>query len=183
MDHFRALPGSRRPHRARRRHACPRPLAMEYDRILWLIERTSGLRSGASRTGGLETVPARSQVPVEERTQRLMVNRRASRGWTLGFNPAASTAWNYCMPGLPRKPTRPTWPTGLSPRTARPPRPDASEQPDQFRSLNASLLYCPSCRVATPTRERLLLVLPTGNLYEYLCQHCGTSTGSKTDNQ
>ncbi|HSV89987.1 MAG TPA: hypothetical protein VLH80_02765 [Nitrospiraceae bacterium] len=48
--------------------------------------------------------------------------------------------------------------------------------------MNASLLYCPSCRVATPTRERLLLVLPTGNLYEYLCQHCGASTGSKTDN-
>jgi hypothetical protein len=87
MDHFRAVLGSRWPHRARRRHACPRPLAMEYDRILWLIERTSGLRSGASRTGGLETVPARSQVPVEERTQRLMVNRRASRGRTFGMDP------------------------------------------------------------------------------------------------
>jgi len=35
--------------------------------------------------------------------------------------------------------------------------------------------------MATPTRERLLLVLSTGNLYEYLCMHCGTSTGSKTD--
>jgi hypothetical protein len=60
---------------------------MEYNRILWLIERTSGLRSGASRTGGLETVPARSQVPVEEWTQRLMVNRRAFRGRTLGIDP------------------------------------------------------------------------------------------------
>jgi hypothetical protein len=87
------------------------------------------------------------------------------------------------MSGFPRKPIAPTRPTGLSHRTARPPRPDASEQEDQFRSLNASLLYCPSCRVATPTRERLLLVLPTGNLYEYLCRHCGTSTGTKTDNQ
>ena len=75
MDHFRALPGSRRPHCPRRRHACPRPLAMEYDRILWLIERTSGLRSGTSWAGGLETVPAYSQVPVEERARRLMVNR------------------------------------------------------------------------------------------------------------
>jgi hypothetical protein len=56
---------------------------MEYDRILWLIERTSGLRSGASRTGGLETVPARSQVPVEERAEHLMVNGRASRGRAL----------------------------------------------------------------------------------------------------
>ncbi|MFM9906410.1 MAG: cytoplasmic protein [Nitrospirae bacterium] len=63
------------------------------------------------------------------------------------------------------------------------PRPSAPEQVDQFGSLNASLLYCPQCRVATPTRERLLLVLPTGNLYEYRCQHCGTSTGSKTANQ
>ncbi len=55
--------------------------------------------------------------------------------------------------------------------------------PDQYRSFQASLLYCPTCRRATPTRERLLLVLPTGNLYEYLCGECGTSTGSKTDRE
>ncbi|SPP64089.1 cytoplasmic protein [Nitrospira lenta] len=60
-------------------------------------------------------------------------------------------------------------------------RTNASKKADQFGALQASLLYCPHCRVATPTRERLLLVLPSGNLYEYLCQHCGTSTGSKTD--
>ncbi|RPH79383.1 MAG: cytoplasmic protein [Nitrospiraceae bacterium] len=72
--------------------------------------------------------------------------------------------------------------TNLSSKTVRASRP-APKQTDQFRSLNASLLYCPSCQMATPTRERLLLVLPTGNLYEYLCHHCGTSTGSKTDNE
>jgi len=60
---------------------------MEYDRILWFIERTSGLRSGASRAGGLETVPTRSQVSVEGRTQRLMVNRGASRDRNLGIYP------------------------------------------------------------------------------------------------
>lgn len=60
-------------------------------------------------------------------------------------------------------------------------RPAAS--PDQYRSLRASLLFCPTCRQATPTRERLLLVLPTGNLYEYLCVQCGTSTGSKTERE
>ena len=60
--------------------------------------------------------------------------------------------------------------------------PAAADQQEQFRSLNASLLYCPLCKVATPTRERLLLVLPSGNLYEYLCSQCGTSTGSKTEN-
>ncbi len=59
--------------------------------------------------------------------------------------------------------------------------PPAGQPEDQFQSLQASLLYCPKCRQATPTRERLLLVLPTGNLYEYLCAYCGTSTGSKTD--
>jgi hypothetical protein len=52
---------------------------------------------------------------------------------------------------------------------------------DQYGAFRASLLYCPKCRQATPTRERLLLVLPTGNLYEYLCMQCGSSTGSKTE--
>ena len=61
----------------------------------------------------------------------------------------------------------------------RPPVPQ--EDPRQFESLRASLLFCPKCQTATPARERLLLVLPTGSLYEYLCAHCGTSTGSKTD--
>ncbi len=59
-----------------------------------------------------------------------------------------------------------------------------TRQPDpkaHYGAFQASLLYCPRCAQATPTRERLLLVLPTGNLYEYLCQYCGTSTGSKTD--
>ena len=32
-------------------------------------------------------------------------------------------------------------------------------------------------------RERLLLVLPQGNLYEYRCAHCGTSTGTRTDQE
>lgn len=53
----------------------------------------------------------------------------------------------------------------------------------QYSSFRASLLFCPTCRQATPTRERLLLVLPSGNLYEYLCTQCGTSTGSKTDRE
>ncbi|MBA5875812.1 MAG: cytoplasmic protein [Nitrospira sp. CR1.2] len=56
-----------------------------------------------------------------------------------------------------------------------------TRQTDQYDSFNASLLYCGHCRQATPTRQRLLLVLPTGNLYEYLCAQCGTSTGSKTE--
>jgi hypothetical protein len=54
-------------------------------------------------------------------------------------------------------------------------------QQEQFRSFQASALYCPKCREATPVKERLLLVLPDGNLFEYRCARCGTSTGSKTE--
>ena len=86
MDHFRALPGSRRPYRGRRRHACPRPLAMEYDRILWLVEWTGGLRSGASGKDGVETIPAHYQVLIEERIQHLMVKRRTPRSRILSFD-------------------------------------------------------------------------------------------------
>lgn len=50
----------------------------------------------------------------------------------------------------------------------------------QFDELRASLLYCNRCARAMPVSERLLLVLPDGDLYEYLCQGCGESLGSKT---
>jgi hypothetical protein len=32
-----------------------------------------------------------------------------------------------------------------------------------------------------PVRERLLLVLPDGELYDYTCQGCNSSVGSKTE--
>jgi len=71
---------------------------------------------------------------------------------------------------------------GPSPRGMRPSPNAPQTDPDaQFRALNASLLFCPSCKEATPARERLLLVLPSGNKYEYVCSYCGTSTGEKTD--
>ncbi len=66
----------------------------------------------------------------------------------------------------------------------RPMNPRKPPQPQpQFSSFRASSLYCPQCRQATPARERLLLVLPNGNLYEYYCARCGTSTGSKTEKE
>ena len=37
-------------------------------------------------------------------------------------------------------------------------------------------------RRATESRKRLLLVLPDGNKYDYLCAVCGTAVGGKTDN-
>jgi hypothetical protein len=53
-------------------------------------------------------------------------------------------------------------------------------RPKQFEDFNASELYCPRCRRAMPVRSRLLLVLPDGELHEYLCRACATSLGTKT---
>jgi hypothetical protein len=50
----------------------------------------------------------------------------------------------------------------------------------QFGAFTASELYCPKCRRSQPVRERLLLVLPAGELYEYLCVVCATSLGTRT---
>jgi hypothetical protein len=51
--------------------------------------------------------------------------------------------------------------------------------PADFQELQASVLMCPRCRTAQPVRERLLLVLPDGDLFEYLCTRCGTPAGSR----
>jgi hypothetical protein len=53
---------------------------------------------------------------------------------------------------------------------------------DSFEEFEASSLFCPRCRRATRTRKHLLLVLPTGNKYDYHCAECGTAVGGKTDN-
>jgi DNA-directed RNA polymerase subunit RPC12/RpoP len=52
-------------------------------------------------------------------------------------------------------------------------------QKRQFESLNAVELFCPKCGRSMPVRERLLLVLPEGDKYEYLCVRCGTSVGDR----
>ena len=51
--------------------------------------------------------------------------------------------------------------------------------PQQFGAFTASELYCPKCKSSQPVRERLLLVLPSGELHEYLCSHCATSLGER----
>jgi len=53
--------------------------------------------------------------------------------------------------------------------------------PRQYDALEASELFCPTCRSAQPVRRHLLLVLPTGNKYEYRCAVCGTPVGGKDD--
>lgn len=50
----------------------------------------------------------------------------------------------------------------------------------QFGEFTASELYCPNCRKSQPVREKLLLVLPTGELHDFLCVGCGSSLGKRT---
>jgi len=58
------------------------------------------------------------------------------------------------------------------PRRAPPP-------PGSFDDFQASVLFCAKCRAPRPVRERLLLVVPDGELYDYLCSGCGSSVGSR----
>ncbi|HDL07620.1 MAG TPA: cytoplasmic protein [Desulfobacteraceae bacterium] len=52
---------------------------------------------------------------------------------------------------------------------------------EMYKDFDATQLYCSRCKKAVPIRKRLLLILPEGEKYEYLCQHCSESVGSKID--
>ena len=75
------------------------------------------------------------------------------------------------------------WPTGTNPYT----RPNEQggdgrgKKADAFDQFEASLLYCPKCKEAVPVRKRLLLILPEGDKYEYLCTTCSSELGSKIE--
>ncbi|HXN06614.1 MAG TPA: cytoplasmic protein [Nitrospiria bacterium] len=74
-------------------------------------------------------------------------------------------------------------PGGMIPPGYRPapkPRPTEGQRGD-FDQMQASLLFCNKCQRPMPVRERLLLVLPDGNLFEYRCQRCGNSVGERTE--
>lgn len=60
-------------------------------------------------------------------------------------------------------------------------RPSQPPQNRNFDQLQASLLHCPKCKKAVQVRERLLLVLPDGQLFEYRCVYCATSIGERTE--
>ncbi len=49
----------------------------------------------------------------------------------------------------------------------------------QFENFTASSLYCEKCKTAMPVRERLFLVLPDRELYDYLCTGCASSVGQR----
>ncbi len=52
---------------------------------------------------------------------------------------------------------------------------------NSFEQLEATLLFCPRCRVAVPVRKRLLLILPEGNKFEYVCRQCASVCGEKIE--
>jgi hypothetical protein len=71
------------------------------------------------------------------------------------------------------------WPPKPAPGGVKPvKRPEPNSNFDQFQ---ASLLHCPKCKRAVPVRERLLLVLPDGQLFEYRCVQCGSAIGERTE--
>lgn len=49
----------------------------------------------------------------------------------------------------------------------------------QFEDLQATYLYCNHCGGSMPVREKLLLILPDGYLFEYYCLNCGKVVGDK----
>ena len=49
----------------------------------------------------------------------------------------------------------------------------------QFENFTASSLYCEKCKASMPVRERLLLILPDKEVYDYLCTGCASSVGSR----
>lgn len=69
------------------------------------------------------------------------------------------------------------------PRDPRSPaqRASSSHRQADYDQFEASELFCPRCRRSQPVRQHLLLVLPTGNKYEYRCAVCATSVGARED--
>ena len=49
----------------------------------------------------------------------------------------------------------------------------------QFENLTASSLYCDKCKTAMPVRQRLLLILPDKEIFDYLCTGCASSVGQR----
>jgi hypothetical protein len=53
------------------------------------------------------------------------------------------------------------------------------QRQQQFENFTASSLYCQKCKAAMPVRERLLLVLPDRDIFDYLCTGCASSVGQR----
>jgi hypothetical protein len=54
---------------------------------------------------------------------------------------------------------------------------------ENYQDFDATELFCPCCKKAVPVRKRLLLILSSGEKYDYSCVFCGTSVGDKLVSQ
>lgn len=52
---------------------------------------------------------------------------------------------------------------------------------ETFRQFEAVYLYCPHCKASKPVEKRLLLVLPDGEKYDYICKDCRNPIGGKLE--
>jgi len=48
-----------------------------------------------------------------------------------------------------------------------------------FEDLEASQLFCSTCKRAMPVRKRLFLVLLDKEIFDYICTRCGSVVGKK----
>jgi len=53
------------------------------------------------------------------------------------------------------------------------------DQQKDFEGLEASQLFCPTCKRAMPVRKRLFLVLLDKEIFSYVCVGCGSVVGKK----
>jgi len=49
----------------------------------------------------------------------------------------------------------------------------------QFENLRAAELHCPRCKTLRPVREKLLLMIPGGEIHAYICEICGEQLGTR----
>ncbi len=60
-------------------------------------------------------------------------------------------------------------------------RKDGLDMQRGYDQLEATELFCPHCKKATVVRKRMLLALPNGDKYDYVCTVCGNPIGAKMD--
>ncbi len=72
----------------------------------------------------------------------------------------------------------------LGPNNPFAPTPRRSPPPpeESYKKFSASQLYCGKCKQAVPVREKMLLVIPGGELYDYTCPTCGSLVGTRKTN-
>jgi len=52
---------------------------------------------------------------------------------------------------------------------------------EQFQEWEAAELFCPKCQKPRPVKKKILLALPNGDKYDYVCAVCGELIGGKFD--